>query len=52
MDINYLIIGLVVLAAIVFVIWLVRRNMKDKGKFEEDIIKSDLKPDKHDGDHI
>lgn len=52
MEINYLIIALVVLAAVVFIIWLIRRNMKDKKEFEKDSIQSDLKPEKHDGDHV
>lgn len=52
MEIDYIIVGLVVLAAVVFVIWLIRRNMKDKVKFEKDVIKSDLKPEKHDSDHV
>lgn len=52
MDVNYLIIGLVVLAALAFIVWLIRRNLKDKKEFEKEIIESDLKPEKHDDDHV
>lgn len=47
MDINYLIVGIVVIAALVLLMWLIRRNLKDKKEFEKNSNLSELKPDLH-----
>ncbi|MBD1395350.1 hypothetical protein [Mucilaginibacter glaciei] len=49
-EINYLVAGLIVIASLVFVIWLVRRNLQDKKSYEHDVIDSELKPEE-DNDH-
>lgn len=33
MDINILVIGLVVIAALVLLVWLIRQNLRDKREF-------------------
>lgn len=48
MDINYPIVGIVVAATIMFLIFLIRRNMKDEKTFEKDLNKLDKNPEKHD----
>jgi hypothetical protein len=47
METNFAITGLVILAAIALIIYLIRKNQKDKNKFEQDLNQSELKPDKH-----
>ncbi len=51
MEINYLTIGIVVLAAVLLILFLIQRNKKDQKAYEEDKIKSELKPGKHDQEH-
>lgn len=51
-EINYPIAGLVVVVVIGLIVFLIRRNIKDKKKFEKEQIKSELKPEKHDDDRI
>ncbi|WP_164849854.1 hypothetical protein [Mucilaginibacter limnophilus] len=48
MDVNYPIVGTVIAAAIMFLILLIRRNMKDEKTFEKDLNKLDKSPEKHD----
>lgn len=50
MDINYLVIGLVLVAVFALIIYLIRRNSKDRRKLEKDIARAELKPDKHNED--
>ena len=47
MDINYWWVGLSLLAIIFLIIWISKRDQKDKKKYEKEIIKSDLKTEKH-----
>ncbi len=47
MDLNYWILIPVVLAVILLLAWLVRRNIKDGKKYEKQVIESEQKPDKH-----
>jgi preprotein translocase subunit YajC len=47
MEINYLIIAIVVVIAIWLIIFMIRRNQKDKKNFEKQFAQSELKPDKH-----
>ncbi|MGY4539438.1 hypothetical protein ACVW0P_003872 [Mucilaginibacter sp. UYNi724] len=52
MEINYLIVVPVVLVAILLIFWLIKRNVKDEKKFEQESNQSDLKPEKHDEDQV
>ncbi|HEY0898970.1 MAG TPA: hypothetical protein VGD90_06530 [Sphingobacteriaceae bacterium] len=52
MDINILVIGLVVIAALVLLVWLIRQNLRDKREFEKNSNLSELKPDLHKSDKI
>lgn len=47
MDINYWWVGLSLLVVIFLLIWVYKRDQKDKKKYEKKIIQSDLKPEKH-----
>jgi LPXTG-motif cell wall-anchored protein len=47
MNINYSLVGLVALAGIILLIFLIRRNQKDKKDFEKDITKSEIEPEQH-----
>ncbi len=52
MEMNYVIVGLVVVAVIVLIVWLVRRNRKDEKNFERTVNASELNPEKHKEDEI
>jgi len=52
MEINYPLAGLVLVVVIGLIIFLIRRNRRDKKKYENEMIQSELKPEKHDTDHI
>lgn len=52
MEINYPIVALVTLLVIGLIVFLIRRNITDKKKYEKEKIQSELKPDKHDDDHV
>lgn len=47
MDVNYTIVGVVLLAVILLIIFLIVRNQKDKKKFEKEMIDSEISPEKH-----
>ncbi|SEO34454.1 hypothetical protein [Mucilaginibacter sp. OK283] len=49
-NINYLEVSLAVLAVVLLVVWLVRRNIRDEKKFEKDMIQSEMKPDTEEQD--
>lgn len=51
MEIDYLISGIIVLAAILFIVFLVRRNKTDQKDYERDKIVSEIKPEKHGKEH-
>jgi hypothetical protein len=48
MEINYTIAGPVLIAVAALIIFLIRRNNKDKKQLEKEIIDSEIKPEKHD----
>ncbi|EHQ25494.1 hypothetical protein [Mucilaginibacter paludis] len=50
MEINYWIIGIIVILAVCLVGFLIWKNRKDEKSFEQDTIQSELKPEKHDED--
>lgn len=47
MEINFVVVGLVLLAVIALIVWLVRRNLKDKKALERKLNLFDLDPGKH-----
>lgn len=51
MEIDYLISGIIVLAAILLIVFLVRRNKTDQKDYERDKIVSEIKPEKHGKEH-
>jgi len=51
MEVNYAIAIPVFIAFLVLIIFLIRRNSKDRKKMEKEIIDSEIKPEKHDADH-
>lgn len=48
MELNALTIALIVLVALLVLFLLIKRNQKDKKEFEQDTIKSEIKPEQHD----
>lgn len=48
---NNLVIILVLLAAIGLVVFLIKRNQKDKREFEDKVNHPDVKPEKHEEDN-
>ena len=52
MKTNYPSVVLVLVAVLALIVYLIRRNGKDKQKFEDETIQSELKPGKHDTEHI
>ena len=52
MDINYTITGLILLAAICLLIYLIRKNRKDEKEFVNEMNKGELDPEKHKEDRI
>jgi hypothetical protein len=47
MNVNYWETGLIIVVTILLVIWLVRRNNRDEETYEEEFIRSELKPEEH-----
>jgi uncharacterized membrane protein YiaA len=52
METGYFFAGLVLIAVVALIIYLIRRNRKDEKQFEKDFNRSELKPDKHDDEHL
>ena len=52
MKVDYALVSVVILAVILLIIWIIRRNIKDRKKYERDSIQSEIKPEKHDSDHV
>lgn len=52
MDVNYIIVAVILLVVVLLVIFLIRKNQKDKREFEKEVIDSEIKPEKHEGDKI
>lgn len=47
MEINYFVVGLILIIAIIIVIVLIRRNKKDQKDFEETVNEAELQPEQH-----
>lgn len=52
MEINYPIAVLIFVVVAGLIVYLILKNRKDKKKFEKETIQSELKPEKHDNDHV
>lgn len=52
MDISIVIVGILIVLIIPFVYFIIKRNRKDQRELEEELNEREMKPDKHDGDHI
>jgi hypothetical protein len=52
MEMNYLIVAAVAVVVIILIVWIIRRNQKDKKKFESEIINSEVKPEAHKEDQV
>jgi len=52
MEINYYIVFPVGLIIVLLMVWLIRRNTRDKKEYEKELIEGQKKPDKHQGEHI
>lgn len=52
MTINYPLLGIFLLAVIILIVFLLRRNRKDEQKFEKQMNQSELNPEKHDDDEV
>jgi hypothetical protein len=50
MDINYWWIAPIAIAVIIMIIWVLKRDQKDKDDFENEIIESEMHADKHDSE--
>ena len=46
--VNYWWVGLLAVLIIALLIWITRRDQQDKKEFEQEIIQSELLPEKHD----
>ncbi|MGM9477499.1 hypothetical protein ACS5PU_13755 [Pedobacter sp. GSP4] len=49
---NYPILAGVILLALILIVFLIWKNQKDKKKFEEDTIESELPPEKDDKENV
>lgn len=52
MGANYIMISLVVAAVILLIVWLIRKNRRDRKDFEKAVNASDVKPEQHKDDQI
>lgn len=52
METNYIIIIPVLIALVVLVVYLVRRNRKDEKIFEKETMKADTRPELHKDDQV
>jgi preprotein translocase subunit YajC len=47
MDVNYVVVALAVLGIILLIVFLIRRNNKDRRDFEKQLNDTEIKPDQH-----
>jgi preprotein translocase subunit YajC len=52
MEINYWIVIPLIIIILLFLAWLIRRNVKDEKKFEKEANQSDVKPEKHNDNKV
>ena len=51
-EINTVVIAIVIVAILVFCYYIIKRNRKDLKKLENELNEREVKPEKHDEDHI
>ena len=52
MEVNSTVIAVLVIAILAFVYFVIKRNKKDQKNLEEELNQKEIKPDKHDDEHI
>ncbi|WP_162836339.1 hypothetical protein [Pedobacter lusitanus] len=52
METNDIIGILAIILAVLLLVFLIRRNRKDQKDFEREMNKSEIKPEKHEDDHV
>lgn len=52
MKSNTIVIALLVVAILAFVYFIIKRNRKDQKSLEKDLNQREVKPEKHDEEHI
>lgn len=52
MKVNIVVIGIIIIAIIGFVYFVLKRNRKDQKEMEKELNQRELSPDKHKGDKI
>ncbi|MFC3559714.1 LPXTG cell wall anchor domain-containing protein [Pedobacter jamesrossensis] len=50
MNVNYLVIGGIVLILLILLLFFLKRNHKDEKEFEKDVIQNELETEKHGDD--
>jgi preprotein translocase subunit YajC len=52
MKINFILIAVAIVAILGFVYFIIKRNKKDQKELEKELNQKELKPEKHDSEHI
>lgn len=52
MEINIIVIAIIIIATLLFVYFVVKRNRKDLKELEKELNEKDFQPKKHDENHI
>ena len=52
MEINRIVIAIIIVAVLVFVYFVIKRNRKDLKDLEKELNEKDIQPKKHDENHI
>jgi len=52
MKSNSIVIALLIVAILAFVYFIIKRNRKDQKSLEKDLNQREVKPEKHDDEHI
>ena len=52
MEVNRTVIAVLVIVILAFVYFIIKRNKKDQKNLEEELNQKEIKPDKHDEEHI
>ncbi|MFA6277195.1 MAG: hypothetical protein WC622_10630 [Pedobacter sp.] len=52
MKVNTIIIAIVIVAVLAFVYFIIKRNKKDQKELENELNQREIKPNKHDEEHV
>ena len=52
MEVNNTVIVVLIIAILIFVYFIIKRNKKDQKNLEDELNQNDIKPDKHDEEHV